>query len=455
MTECPHLKDGVCMISTALAGMKVPAAADACAACARNEKPKQANRITYSKAVYTLYKSGKPIPKKLTEKLRTMAGSAPASGPGTELSNIISWFKKANKTCGCSARIAKMNVWGPDKCEQNIDTIARWLKVGAKKQGLPYIDSVARGMIKMAIKRSRKSAQKIEEEAAKAGVVIPSTESQEPRQLAPRVHIPSPKKKWAVAITTAPRSPCTLEKTVQSVVDAGWEPVVFAEPGSTKVDVKTFWNDKRLGVWHNWKQAANWCLEQQPEIAMTVQDDAHFHPESMEFAEHIVWPRADVGYVSLYCPQHYQHWKDGSRRPFGVYPVQTRSVWGAMALMFPPPVLSGLLDHRRARYWWGAKVRRKKGESRGEFKRRWELTKQNRRENPHLIQNSDTAIGIILRDMNRKLLYASPSPVDHFATVSSIGHGGNEGKRNAEYIADRSRSLFDQIPCSPGGPIKF
>jgi hypothetical protein len=117
-----------------------------------------------------------------------------------------------------------------------------------------------------------------------------------------------------------------------------------------------------------------------------------------------------------------------------------------MALVFPPDSLKKLLNHPRALSWTGAKISRKPGEKAVDFKTRWEQTKQKRILSPHLIQNSDTAIGIILRKhQKKKLMYVSPSPVDHISKYSSIGHGGNCGRRNALYIADHSIPLADQV----------
>lgn len=254
-------------------------------------------------------------------------------------------------------------------------------------------------------------------------------------------------KRWSVAITTSPRKDCTLQQCIESIRRCGWEPVVFAEPGSTKTDCVTFWNETRKGVWHNWRAAAEWCLAQETEFVMTVQDDSIFHPETREFANKILWPPVgSVGYVSFYTPQHYQQWTDGRQRPFGVYSVNTNSVWGAMALAFPPKVLRELLNHPRALGWLGAKITWRPGESKADFQARWEAVQETRRREPWLIQNSDTAIGIILRKfLKKKLVYVSPSPVDHCSKYSSIGHGGNSGNRNAFYIADPTKPLYPQV----------
>ena len=75
---------------------------------------------------------------------------------GTELKKLISWFYSPNKKCNCLTRIAKMNKWGPDKCEQRMDTIIRWLKHSARIASVPFFEPAVRLLIKQAIKNARK-----------------------------------------------------------------------------------------------------------------------------------------------------------------------------------------------------------------------------------------------------------------------------------------------------------
>jgi hypothetical protein len=70
---------------------------------------------------------------------------------------------------------------------------------------------------------------------------------------------------------------------------------------------------------------------------------------------------------------------------------------------------------------------------------------QRRRDNPHTIANSDTAIGKICNAMGLGMYFVDPSPVDHIARFSTIGHGGNNGRRNAYRIADHSLPLAYQV----------
>lgn len=51
-----------------------------------------------------------------------------------------------------------MNANGPDWCEANLETIVGWLRESAEKQGLPFVPFVARGLVKLAIRRARRKS---------------------------------------------------------------------------------------------------------------------------------------------------------------------------------------------------------------------------------------------------------------------------------------------------------
>jgi hypothetical protein len=56
--DCRHAQDGICLISTALAGMHTPLDERACGACSRSH-PQFVNEVTLSRAVYILKKNGR------------------------------------------------------------------------------------------------------------------------------------------------------------------------------------------------------------------------------------------------------------------------------------------------------------------------------------------------------------------------------------------------------------
>lgn len=244
-------------------------------------------------------------------------------------------------------------------------------------------------------------------------------------------------KKWTVVVTTAPRKVCTCVATLESLEDCGWNPVVFAEPGSSPTgDRMRFDNPERLGIWHNWLKAARWALEQPSDYIMTVQDDTDFHPESRMLVEETPWPE-DAGYISLYTPKHYQQWKDGRPRDKGFYAVKTQSMWGAMALVFNPYVLERIVTHPRAINWCGIGPKNRAVQAK---------VMESRKLEPWRIQNSDFIIArIIQRHLGLKLYYYNPSPCTHTSMYSSVNHGSNSDKRNAFYVADHSIPIAAQM----------
>lgn len=85
------------------------------------------------------------------------------NGPGSILSNMLSFIGiSSSPTCTCKQRAIEMNEKGNDWCEQNLETIIGWLKEESIKRKLPFIDGVARVIVKRAINVSRKLKAKNE-----------------------------------------------------------------------------------------------------------------------------------------------------------------------------------------------------------------------------------------------------------------------------------------------------
>jgi hypothetical protein len=351
-------------------------------------------------------------PPKNINKIRDMLGP----GPGTELHKIIPKFL-ASEGCGCKDMAKKMNFWGPDGCDTQREHIVDYLVKKGKDVKLfgwvpkKMIREVSDRMLTMAIERARSK----------------ETEN------------------WFVAVTTAPRRVPTVNTCLESLVLAGFSPYVFAEPNTNGLDVEAYGarliqNEERKGVWHNWIHSARYAIENSDaEIIMTVQDDSLFHPDSKIFTESILWPAKDVGFVSLYTPKHYSFQpknKQEERAP-GVNRIYTKSLWGACALVWPRKVLEEVLQHDTTYTWLGVPTRTKSI---------WQKKKQERKNNPALIQNSDTAIGKIMNQMKRSMYFLDPSPVNHFAQHSAINHGGNRGRRNCHRCAHFEIPLQRQIP---------
>ena len=82
-------------------------------------------------------------------------------GPGCQLTKSLAWWRiRDDGTCGCAERAAQMDAWGPDKCEQEIETIMGWLREASEKRFplVPFVDAPARMMVFQAIAAARKEA---------------------------------------------------------------------------------------------------------------------------------------------------------------------------------------------------------------------------------------------------------------------------------------------------------
>lgn len=237
-------------------------------------------------------------------------------------------------------------------------------------------------------------------------------------------------------VTTAPRREPTLQTCVDSLRDCGWSPIVLAEPESPPCDAHMIYHSQKLGVWRNWVASVRLALESDADIIMTVQDDSLFHPESKIFTESILWPSEDCGFISLYTPKHYSfNSRTKELKEPGVYRVYTRSLWGACALVFPRHVLEHVIKSSLIDSWLGANP-----------KSRNPAVLRKRKNDPSLIANSDTAIGKLMNWNKYSMWFVDPSPVQHIARFSAIGHGGNEGRRNCHRPADHSLPLSYQVP---------
>lgn len=257
--------------------------------------------------------------------------------------------------------------------------------------------------------------------------------------IGPNIRSVKTRRTWAVGVTTCPRKDPTLAACVDSLHAAGWDPIVFAEPGSEKTDARVIQNETKLGCWHNWLNSAKFLLEHtDADVLMTVQDDAVFHPDSLEFVDSVLWPREDAAFVSLYTPKHYQvqhgnpdHWKPGVRR------VTTTSLWGTLAVAWDRDTLEKVVDHHIAKTWLGVGPK-KRCQKAAHF--------EIRRLDPSRINNSDTAAGKICNLLGRSMWFVDPSPVVHIAKHSAIAHGGNKGRRNCYRCSDHAKPLADQVP---------
>jgi hypothetical protein len=55
-------------------------------------------------------------------------------------------------------------------------------------------------------------------------------------------------------------------------------------------------------------------------------------------------------------------------------------------------------------------------------------------------------VAAFLNAIGLGMYFLDPSPVSHIARYSTIGHGGNDGRRNAYRLARHDVSLLKQVP---------
>lgn len=257
---------------------------------------------------------------------------------------------------------------------------------------------------------------------------------------------------WAVGVTTSPRATSYLNETLASLINAGWTDIsIFAEPESNlsglAESLHVVQRPQRLGAWLNWKAALRQLLDDhlQADKIMVVQDDTVFCRNVRSYLDASLWPADDVGIVSVYTPRLYAQWAtvvdgDGNvierhgnlrrakqiagnarRRGYsvkyepretGYAKVQTDSLWGACALIFPRHAAEKLLDLRMAKRWRGAGARNKE--------KPWEWA------------NIDTGVGAFINKLNLSTWFHIPSLSQHVGEHSTLkGHVGANGNRAA------------------------
>ena len=96
------------------------------------------------------------IPYKEREKAVGMR-AVPLYGPGTELKNLLRKFGIVAKAgCSCNSYAQQMNIWGPEKCEEQLPAILVWLERESARRKLPFLKMAAELLVRRAIKTARR-----------------------------------------------------------------------------------------------------------------------------------------------------------------------------------------------------------------------------------------------------------------------------------------------------------
>ena len=152
---CPHVKDGLCMVSTDLANHPVLLAEDACKVCSRLPVPQWINKVTLSKAISTIRNSNPAFHDQLIYQLKEIEYPFLIKGPGSELKKLISWFPvNGTKKCkSCRLLEIRMNKWGIETCIAKKDFILRKLHIAALRRKIPFSRRLVEILIDKAIKK--------------------------------------------------------------------------------------------------------------------------------------------------------------------------------------------------------------------------------------------------------------------------------------------------------------
>lgn len=78
-------------------------------------------------------------------------------GVGSKLSEILSKIGiKYQTNCECSSKIKLLNKKGIIWCKNNMSTILEWMNDEAKKKNIPFIESAAKAILRLAIIKTNK-----------------------------------------------------------------------------------------------------------------------------------------------------------------------------------------------------------------------------------------------------------------------------------------------------------
>ncbi len=217
-------------------------------------------------------------------------------------------------------------------------------------------------------------------------------------------------KQWSVGITTAPRKQPTLEQTLNSLTDAGWDnPRLFVEPNTniprSFQHLPISLRDQTLGAFPNWYLALSEMVLRNPktDAYFLCQDDVFFSKGLRNYLEQHLWPAAEVGVVSIYCPSHYL------KEDINGFHIENRgwNSWGALAYIFPNRSARQLLSDPLVLNHRGF------GTAEG-------------------LRNIDSVVGLWCQRSELPYYVHSPSLAQHIGDTSTIWtHGSNQGYRRA------------------------
>lgn len=124
----------------------------------------------------------------------------------------------------------------------------------------------------------------------------------------------------ATAMTTCKRKEPTVNESLQSVADAGFDRPLVVE------------DLDKMGAWNTFRRALATLISHRPQADayLMLQDDIRVSANCRSYVQKALWPSgSDTGACSLYCSGMYEHGDDGWNR-------HTTDTFGALAICFTP-----------------------------------------------------------------------------------------------------------------------
>ena len=218
---------------------------------------------------------------------------------------------------------------------------------------------------------------------------------------------------WAVGVTTSPRRQPTLDATIRSIQECGWNQIELFADGV--IDTRTLPSGIRLhqfdgpsGAWSAWRRSLTQLVEFHPDADayLIAQDDALFPlTQSLRpYLSRVLWPNLGRCIISLYSSADYTQENSGWS--------ELREPWklGAVAWLFPSSVAKELL------------IEIEKGSL----------------ESAHETAAIDTRIGAWAFENEIPFWFPTPSLVQHIGQISSVWESSRAvGLRRADrFILD-------------------
>ncbi len=227
-------------------------------------------------------------------------------------------------------------------------------------------------------------------------------------------------------ITTAPRQKCFLEETVSSVFLSGFRDIfVFAEPGSEIPEKvrNVSWvmeSSVKRGQWRNWLWMATRLCNFSSKIVLTAEDDVCFARsaarESREVLKSLILSYGnECGPLCVYTSSVYQNKMNLiQENPGMVEQIDSRSLTGSCALLWPLQALRRVVEHKTAIDWQGIS-----GKDSGSD-----------------IRHSDTCIGMCCHELGLKVFGMKPCLAQHVGIVSSLGRDEMNETMFASHVSE-------------------